>query len=154
MGRGARRINRVPQISASRRAFIPSSSRKGYPMGHPKPIDTPNRAGQSFGFASGVGSGQEVGPSSRLKADHLAAIARRKAREAVDPDACYAEFPERWRSWLHRHFRSARHVAQAFGVSERAAQKWWDGVGGVNGGKVAYAVRTQPGAAQFLFAAE
>jgi hypothetical protein len=115
---------------------------------------TPIRPGQSFGFKSGVGSGHEVGLRAGLKADHLAGIARRKARAAVDPEACYAEFPDRWRAWLHRNYRTARHVAQAFCVSERAAQKWWDGVGGVNGGKVAFAVRTQPGAAQFLFAAE
>ncbi len=119
-------------------------------MGQPKPIP----GGQSFGFASGAGSGHEIGPQAGLKAAHLAAIARRKAREAVDPETCYAGFPDRWRAWLHAHYRSARHVAQAFSVSERAAQKWWDGVGGVNGGKVAYAVRTQPGAAQYLFAAE
>jgi hypothetical protein len=111
-------------------------------------------AGLSFGFASGIGSGQEIGPSSRLKADHLRNAARLKAREEVDPEVCYAQFPDRWRAWLHANYRTARHVAQAFSVSERAAQKWWDGVGGVNGGKVAYAVRTQPGAASFLFAAE
>jgi hypothetical protein len=116
----------------------------------PKPI----RPGQSFGFKSGVGSGHEVGLSSRLKADHQGNIARLKARAEIDPEACYAGFPDRWRQWLHRNYRTARHVAQAFSVSERAAQKWWDGIGGVNGGKVAYAVRTQPGAAQFLFAAE
>lgn len=110
--------------------------------------------GLSFGFGSGIGSAQEVGPSSRLKADHLANVARRKAREAIDPEACYAGFPDRWCAWLHANYRTARHVAQVFRVSERAAQKWWDGLGGVNGGKVAYAVRTQPGAAQFLFAAE
>ena len=119
-------------------------------MGHATPIPT----GLSFGFGSGVGSGQEVGPQSKLKADHLANVERRKAREAIDPEACYAEFPDRWRAWLHANYRSARKVAQAFNVSERAAQKWWDGLGGVNGGKVAYAVRTQPGAARFLFAAE
>lgn len=114
----------------------------------------PIRPGQSFGFASGIGSGHEVGPLSRIKSDHLANIARMKARKAIDPEACYAEFPDRWRAWLHANYRTSRHVAQAFCVSERAAQKWWDGMGGVNGGKVAYAVRTQPGAAQFLFAAE
>jgi hypothetical protein len=116
--------------------------------------DKPIRPGQSFGFKSGIGSGHEVGPSSRLKADHLGHIARLKARAAIDPEACYAAFPDRWRAWLKANYRTPRHVAQAFSVSERAAMKWWDGVGGVNGGKVAYAVRTQPGAAEFLFAAE
>lgn len=111
----------------------------------------PIRPGLSFGLKSGLRS-EASGVS--LKADHLANIVRAKARASVDPAACYAAFPDRWRAWLHSNYRSSTHVAQAFSVSERAAQKWWDGVGGVNGGKVAYAVRTQPGAAQFLFAAE
>lgn len=119
----------------------------------------PIRGGLSFGLKSGqkpapgVTGGSEAEGAS-LKADHLANIARAKARAAVDPNACYAEFPDRWRAWLHAHYHTSSHVAQAFSVSEKAAQKWWDGIGGVNGGKVAYAVRTQPGAAQFLFAAE
>lgn len=115
-------------------------------MSDAKPI----RDGLSFGFVSGP----EYGPASDLKSQHLANVAFLKSLRAMDPEDCYQRFPDRWMRWLHCNFTDARKVARAFSVSERAAQKWWDGIGGVNGGKVAYAVRTWPGAAEFLFAAE
>ena len=113
-------------------------------------------------LSSGLSSAPLSAPVSaaheRLRQDHLANMARlkaaREARAMADPEACYAAFPDRWRAYLHSNFRTARHVAQAFFVSEKAAQKWWDGIGGPTGGKVAFAVARDPGAAQFLFAAE
>ena len=101
-----------------------------------------------------IPSEQSFGLKSELKSQHLANAAFLKALRKMDPDDCYQRFPDRWMRWLHRNFADPHKVARAFGVSDRAAQKWWDGVGGVNGGKVAYAVRTWPGAAEFLFAAE
>ena len=71
-----------------------------------------------------------------------------------DVIAFYAEFPDRWRAFLHAHFRDYRHVSAFFGVTEKAAQKWWDGIGGVNAGKMAYACATIPTAPQWLYAAE
>lgn len=74
--------------------------------------------------------------------------------DAASLMAFYVAFPIRWREFLHAHFADAGHVATFFGVSERAAAKWWDGAGGVNGGKVALACATIPTAAPMLFAAE
>jgi hypothetical protein len=82
------------------------------------------------------------------------------SKDAVQPGnardlmAFYGAFPIRWQEFLHAHFGSEVQVAIFFGVSERAAAKWWNGEGGVNGGKVALACSTIPTAATMLFAAE
>ncbi len=53
--------------------------------------------------------------------------------------------------FLRGHFRSHAEVAVVFGISERAAEKWWNGVGGPQGAKLAFAVEHLPGAAVVLF---
>lgn len=115
-------------------------------MGHSKPILPEQSSGPLSGLRSG-GDGD-------LKAAHLANILRLKARRMADPSEIYAQFPDRWQRYLHDNYASYLDVARKFSVSEKAAKKWWDRLGGPNGGKVAYAVRTDPNAAQFLFAAE
>lgn len=75
--------------------------------------------------------------------------------EALDPHATHREFPQKWRAYLHAAFPNHFVVAQTFQVSERAARKWWNGEGGVNGGHVAVAIQMQPAIApRLLFAAE
>ncbi len=75
-------------------------------------------------------------------------------RGVLDPEQCYRDFPDRWMAWLRREYRSYREVARVFAVSEKAAQKWWDGIGGPGGDKVYFACREIEGARDFLFAAE
>jgi hypothetical protein len=66
----------------------------------------------------------------------------------------YADFPDRWMAFLRAHFPSPVAVAHHFGVTERAAEKWWNGVGGPRGDKLAVALVTVPGAfADLLVAA-
>ncbi|WP_131802325.1 hypothetical protein [Yoonia tamlensis] len=56
-----------------------------------------------------------------------------------------------WRAFLHAHYRNQIEVAYCYGVTEKAAEKWWLGIGGPNGAKVAIAYQTHPaGAATFL----
>lgn len=61
-----------------------------------------------------------------------------------DPWALKRKFPEQWRAFLHAHFRNPTSVAFTFGVCEKAAQNWWDGVGGPQGSKVALAFSRFP----------
>lgn len=90
-----------------------------------------------------------------LKADHLANLARWRAGRRVDPKAFYDQFTGDWSAFLHRSFHSVEHAAAFFSVTEKCAEKWWNGVGGPNAGKLAYAlVYIEGAAAQLLFAAE
>jgi hypothetical protein len=65
----------------------------------------------------------------------------------------YADFPDRWMAFLRAQFPHPVAVAFHFGVSERAAEKWWQGVGGPRGDKLAVALVTVPGAADVLLRA-
>lgn len=72
-----------------------------------------------------------------------------------DPHRVHQEFPDKWRAYIRANYRSLGHVQQVFGVSERAARKWWKGEGGVNAGYVAIAKAEHPVQAErMLFAAE
>lgn len=86
------------------------------------------------GQSSGIGFGQR-------------SLAARRMR---DPLACYAAFPERWRDFLRATFADAAEVAGFFRVSVKAAEKWWAGIGGAQGAKVAYALEEIEGAADWL----
>ncbi|MBF9042978.1 hypothetical protein HKCCE4037_06550 [Rhodobacterales bacterium HKCCE4037] len=73
----------------------------------------------------------------------------------LDPHAIHRDFPARWRKYIRANFRDLDHIQQVFGVSQRAARKWWNGEGGANGAYVAIAVEAHPIAApRMLFAAE
>lgn len=56
--------------------------------------------------------------------------------------------PELWRDFIRANFADLRAVMLAFGVSERAARKWWNAEGGVNGAYVVHALRHWPEAAR------
>lgn len=66
---------------------------------------------------------------------------------------CYCkEFQEKWTVLMNAVYQgNAVACAERFGISERGAAKWLDGLGGPRGDKVGIAVRTIPGAAEFLF---
>ena len=71
----------------------------------------------------------------------------------VDPFHLAREFPARWQRYIQTNFRNTDQVAQCFGVSERAARKWWDGEGGPKGAPVAMALVLHPeSATQILLA--
>jgi hypothetical protein len=73
--------------------------------------------------------------------------------QSFDLHRAGAEFPDLWMAFLRGHFPNPVAVAYHFGVTERAAEKWWNGVGGPRGDKVAVALRTVPGAADALLRA-
>lgn len=74
----------------------------------------------------------------------------RAAHRRGDPLACYAGFADRWQAFLRAHFTSAFDVAVFFSVTPKAAEKWWDGIGGPHGSKLAYALEEIKGAAAHL----
>ncbi len=120
-------------------------------MRGPMPCPTPKAGGQSSGQLSGQRSAGASGDCRIVPLRPTPALAPGRVDDVI---AFYAEFPDRWRAFLHAHFRDYRHVSAFFGVTEKAAQKWWDGIGGVNAGKMAYACATIPTAPQWLYAAE
>ena len=61
-----------------------------------------------------------------------------------DPLRLRAVMPDRWMAFLHAHFSGVEHVAFFFGVSDKAARKWWNGTGGPQGDKVVLAAITNP----------
>ena len=65
-------------------------------------------------------------------------------RPVADPHAFAADLPELWSDFCRRNYRDARHLAQAFGVSESCARKWWDGAGGTRGHQLQIAVALHP----------
>ena len=73
--------------------------------------------------------------------------------EMSDPRSFDRHLRDAWVELTNKHFQSAEHVAVFFGVTERAARNWREGVTGPKGGSVAYAIKTLPGAAERLLGA-
>lgn len=86
--------------------------------------------------------------NDRSQSDYTAKViglsSRKKSVDLSDPCEMYRLFPARWRQYLHTHYKSHLHVSKAFGVCEKAGRKWWDGVGGPRGDKVAIAMERHP----------
>lgn len=83
----------------------------------------------------------------------LSGLSFQCARPA-DPIRFGTVFPDRWMAFLRAHHGSVEEVAVFYGVTDRAARKWWNGVGGPRGDKVAMAVMSNPaGAARYLMGA-
>lgn len=61
-----------------------------------------------------------------------------------DPFEVQRKFPDRWMAFLHAHFSGPAQVGFTFGVTEKAAEKWWHGMGGPQGAKVALAYSSYP----------
>ena len=62
-------------------------------------------------------------------------------------------FPDRWASFLKQHFRDHVHAAFVFGVSERTARNWWEGVSAPRAEFALAACKHIPGAAEYLMEA-
>lgn len=56
-----------------------------------------------------------------------------------DPDAYRRAFPDRWSAFVRAHHRSPTEVAFFYGVTDRAARDWWEGVSAPRGSVVAQA---------------
>ena len=74
----------------------------------------------------------------------------RAARRRRDPLVCYAEFPERWQAFLRAVFDHPGEVAEFFRISPKAAEKWWNCLGGAQAAKLKYALDEIDGAADWL----
>lgn len=70
-----------------------------------------------------------------------------------DPRSFDQHLRNAWVELTNKHFQSAEHVAVFFGVTEKAARNWREGVTGPKGGAVAYAIKNVPGAADKLLGA-
>jgi hypothetical protein len=65
----------------------------------------------------------------------------------LDPHVVRRVFPERWAAFLRAQHRDPTEVAFVYGVTDRAARDWWDGVSGPRGASVVIAAAAYP--AQF-----
>lgn len=75
------------------------------------------------------------------------------AGNSPDPRRYRALYPDKWHGFLHAHFLDAQQVGYFFGVSERTARDWWEGVTRSQGWAVAYAIESIPTAREYLRAA-
>lgn len=70
-----------------------------------------------------------------------------------DPKSFDRHLRDAWVELTNKHFQTAEHAAVFFGVTEKAARNWREGITGPKGGAVAYAIKTLPGAAEQLLGA-
>lgn len=61
-----------------------------------------------------------------------------------DPHAYRRAFPDRWMAFLRAHHRDTTEVAFFYGVTDRAARDWWEGVTMPKGAVVAMAAASEP----------
>lgn len=118
-------------------------------------------AGQDCGTGQKSGRKFDSGNKSAQKSGdfphdaHAQLLNRGSGAGQYNPHHVHQEFPDKWRAYIRANYRNLSHVQQVFGVSERAARKWWNGEGGVNAGYVAIAKAEHPVQAErMLFAAE
>ncbi len=71
----------------------------------------------------------------------------------VDLDRLRRVLPDRWSAFLRAHFRDRIHVAFIFGVDERTARNWWDGVGSPRAEVVLLTISQCPDALPYLMEA-
>ena len=62
----------------------------------------------------------------------------------VDPHAVRRTCPALWSQFLRAHHRDATEVAYFYGVTDRAARDWWDGVSGPRGSVMMVAAILHP----------
>lgn len=77
-------------------------------------------------------------PLSECQSEHLSA-------QVISLDAyrINRDFPQRWQAYLRAHFACINDAALTFGVTERAARRWWNGAGS-RGPFVTIALRLHP----------
>lgn len=99
-----------------------------------------------------------VVPITSARSQHSAAdpVKSSEILSGLDPYTEHCQFPDRWRAYLVAHFgTNPQAVADAFGVTERAARKWLNGETGCKGCAVVIAVQLHPETAPpMLWAAE
>ena len=101
---------------------------------HPRHIPCADAGTGAGGVSSGFGAGQFAGLPFDLHRYRVV-------------------FPDRWASFLKAHFRDHIHVAFVFGVSERTARNWWEGVSAPRAEFALAACKHIPGAAEYLMEA-
>jgi hypothetical protein len=62
----------------------------------------------------------------------------------VDPHAVRRTCPALWSQFLRAHHRDAAEVAYFYGVTDRAARDWWEGVSGPRGSVMMVAAILHP----------
>lgn len=64
----------------------------------------------------------------------------RISHRVLRPEDVRRHFPDQWQAWCRANFRSSVHLAAAFGVSEKTARLWMEGVNSPQGYAVASAM--------------
>lgn len=108
----------------------------------PEAVTAPG--GVSPGFVPGETSGAFAGAGG-------GAVASDGLR--VDLHRLRVVFPDRWSAFLRGHFRDRVQVAYVFGVDERTARNWWDGVSSPRAEVALIAVSRFPAALPFFLRA-
>ena len=62
------------------------------------------------------------------------------SRRVYRPEDLRRAFPEQWQAWCCANFRNSVQCAAAFGVSEKTARLWMEGVNAPQGYAVAAAI--------------
>lgn len=75
------------------------------------------------------------------------------AGRRMDPLRFRALYPDRWRSFLHAHFRDEQQVMFFFSIDPKTAKHWWEGTHSPQAWAVDYAAQEIPGAREWLEAA-
>lgn len=91
----------------------------------PRPVSSGSCAGATGGPTGGATGGKVVG---------------RLSRRVYRPEDLRRDFPEQWQAWCCANFRNSVQCAAAFGVSEKTARLWMEGVNAPQGYAVAAAI--------------
>jgi len=75
-------------------------------------------------------------------------------RPDLDPRDFGQRFPGQWQAFLRAFYRNPTEVAAVYGVTEKGAEKWWNGLGGPRGAVIAIAATLNPAGFQDYLAAE
>ena len=114
--------------------------------------DQDSAADQVVSFGQGAGGYPQPVPAVPVAPAPLPAT---PVTYVLEPDRIAYFFAERWGAYIRANYRNLAHVCRVFGVSERAARKWWNGEGGAHGVNVAVASAEHPDQMpHFLYAAE
>jgi hypothetical protein len=87
--------------------------------------------------SSGKAVEQKVSPADRV----VVPFAKRRVV------GFYARCPDLWMRFIRAHFADHQEVAVFFRISDRAAEKWWDGIGAARADKLLLAMQGIAGCA-------
>ena len=100
---------------------------------------------------SSVALGSRIEPSTRSTE---LSLGKKFPAPNLDPKDFCERFPSQWQAFLHAYYRNQIEVALVYGVTEKAAEKWWNGVGGPRGAVIALAATINPAGFQDFLAAD